>query len=146
MDGVTIDFDDRIYRETGISREAAATREVAVRGQDRTRYTLTVTKQHVGNKATFYFNLRNRAGLSVRDLKIRIGDTLLAIDSAKSQDAAVIEGPSPEMLEDMEILSESEKIQCPIRIALERPRETPPKKRLKNRELEEAQERGKMRR
>lgn len=146
MDGVTIDFDDRIYKETGISRSAIATREVAVRGQDGSLYTLTVTKQHDGNRDIFYFALRNRAGLSVRDMKIRAGDMLLGIDAARSQDAAVMEGPGPEILEHMEILSDSEKIRSPIRIALERPRETPPKEPVTHEEQEEAGERGKLKR
>lgn len=146
MDGVTIDFDDPIYRKTGISKEAAATREVAVKGQDGSLYTLTVAKQSVGNQDTFYLSLRNRSGLTIWDLKVRAGDRTLSIDAAKSQDSAVIEGPGADMLEDMEVISESEKIRIPVRIALEKPREQPPKKRLKNRQQEEAQERGKMRR
>ena len=146
MNALRIDFDDAIYKETGISKSAIAMREEVLKSTGGLAYTLQVVKKNLGNQDTLYICLKNRAGLPIEDLKIKAGGHTIGIDAQKSQDSVVIEGLGHELLEDMEILSESEDIQGKLRIGLEKPRELPPRKVRKTKVEEKAQESKKIQR
>ena len=131
MNALKIDFDDAIFKETGISKSAIAMREEVLTGDNGRIYTLQVVKKNAENQDTLYICLKNRAGLPIEDLKIKAGACTIGIDAEKSQDSVVIEGLGHELLKDMEILSKSADVQRRLQIEMEKPRELPPKKARK---------------
>jgi hypothetical protein len=121
MQTVQIDFNDAIYRATGIRAESGAMREVQFEPEPGVTYTLQATKIHVGGRETFYIGLKNAYGAAVEDLQVKLAGSVLKIDSKKSQDAVVIEGKDEEDLRDLELLSPSRTIHLRLHITLEKP-------------------------
>lgn len=121
MQSVQIDFNDAIYRATGIRAESGAMREVKLEPEPGVTYTLQATKINVGGRETLYLGLRNAYGAAVEDLQVKLSGRVLGVDRTKSQDAVVIEGMDVEKLRDLELISPSRSIHVKLHITLEEP-------------------------
>jgi len=129
MDNITIDFNDAIYKATGIQAASVAIRETTVKGEDGTLCRLSVTKRHVGGKISFYIALKDSRGENLLDLQTHWAGQYFTIDKAKSQDAVVIENVDDvKLLRSIELHSTQGKVSVLLKIKLEKPLPSAPLK------------------
>lgn len=119
MNNVFINFNDAIYRHTGIRFGSVAMREETIRSDDGDDYRFQAVKTNSKGKETLFLTLKNAFGISVEDFQIRQGDRFYTINPEKSQDAVVIERFDHQTLKHLELISESASIRARVRISLE---------------------------
>jgi hypothetical protein len=69
MNSITINFDDALFRETGIRTNSVSLREASLKIGD-APYTLRTTKQNVAGEETLYIGLYDPSDAPVEDLRI----------------------------------------------------------------------------
>lgn len=124
-----IDFNDEIYKRTGIKPHSLALkeREFELNGK---AYLCQIIKKNTGVKETIYVSLKDSSGNHIEDIQVKTGDKIMKFDQAKSQDSVVIEDVEENDLHSMELSSESEGVSAVIDIKLERPEDLCIKKSL----------------
>jgi len=120
MNAVSIDFNDEVYRATGIREGSVSLKDAPFENGDGRRYRVQVVKVHTGDAESLFISLKNGWGRAVEDLAVRTKDrSLFCRDASRSQDAVVLDGFDRETVEDMELSSESESVSLRLRVGLE---------------------------
>lgn len=135
MDKYIIDFDDAIYRATGISAESNAMRWADVKSEDGYIYQISIVKRHTRKDIDYFIKLKDPLGNPVTDLQVTVNGQVFKIDKTKSQNAVVIEQKiDSKPLGIVLVESQQEKVRTHIQIKLEKPLPSPSaSQKIKNR-------------
>ncbi|MBM4305265.1 MAG: hypothetical protein FJ123_00885 [Deltaproteobacteria bacterium] len=143
----TIDFDDAIYKHTGIARMSAAMQTKTFLAENGKSYTLQVTKRDLGDQKFLYIALKDISGMPVNDLKVTAHGRGMTLTLERSQDSVVLDLSEDTSLEGMQITSEAEGLKAYLTVRLEKPLEKlAEKKTMKQGEEQKAKKpaKGKM--
>ena len=115
MEMIDIDFNDEIYRQTGIHVGSAAFQEESFTAEDGSEYVLQATKRtSASGEETVYISLKTSDGRIVEDLQIRIGERTYRFDPEKSREAVCIEDLGKSTFREMVLASEKENVEIDL--------------------------------
>ncbi|MBF0120742.1 MAG: hypothetical protein HQK79_18085 [Desulfobacterales bacterium] len=120
MNNIVINFNDAIFKETGIQAASVAMQEAVLKSEDNEKYKVKVIKNNVnGKNESLFISMTNYMGIPIEDFYIKTGDKIFSIDKEQSQDAVVLNNMPQNILNNLLLVSESELINAVLRVELE---------------------------
>jgi len=119
MKTLVVDFNNDIYKATGIRWDSTSMQEVPLLSDDGQQYLLQVIKINTAGKETLYLSLKNMLGEHTPDFNCKIGVDKFNIDSSVSQDSVVIENIKDGEPLLLQINSPSFKVDMGLQVVLE---------------------------